>query len=43
VVGQASIHGEEGTPNRFQGEHVPFRTLLRDDNRLSGYEMTPSF
>ncbi len=43
VVGQSSIHGEERTPNRFQGEHVPFRTLLRVDNRLLGYEMTPRF
>jgi len=36
VVGQSTIHGEERTPNRFQGEHVPFRTLLRVDNGLLG-------
>jgi hypothetical protein len=43
VVGQSSIHGEERTPNPFEGEHVPFCALLRVGKGLSDPGMTPSF
>jgi hypothetical protein len=43
VVGQASIHGDERTPNRFQGEHVPFHTLFRVGNWFFDYGLTPYF
>jgi hypothetical protein len=43
VVGQSSIHGEERTPNPFEGERVPFRTLFRVGKGFSDPGMTPSF
>ncbi len=43
VVGQASIHGDKPTPNRFQGEHVPFHTVFRVGNWFFDYGLTPYF
>jgi hypothetical protein len=43
VVGQSSIHGDERTPNRFQGEHVPFHALFRVGNWFFDDGMTPTF
>jgi hypothetical protein len=43
VVGQASIHREERTPNRLQGEHVPFHSLFRVGNGYFDYGLTPYF
>jgi hypothetical protein len=40
VIGQSSIHGDERTPNRFQGEHVPFHILFRVGNGFLDYGMT---